>query len=250
MKLDQMKCWNDAMALLGAHKEAVAAIAGVFILLPNLLWAQFVGEPPIEGMTDPAEINAAQFAFLVDHSFSLFASNLVIAFGTLALYILFAPNQQGTVADVLKAAAGLFIFFFIANIMVAFALFFGFILLIIPGLYLLGRFALVPMVVADRGERNPVEALKTNWALTKNNGWSIFFFLAIIILVGGITVLVAGLVAGLISGLINGGQGISLLENLVSSGLGTVFQVILVAVIASIYQQLTGKTQNVEEIFS
>lgn len=250
MKLDYMVCWNDAMAMLGANKEAVAAIAGVFLFLPSLLWAYFVGEPPIEGLTDPEEIQAAQFAFLADNAFGLMLSNLVVGFGSLSLYVLLAPNRRDTVGDVLKAALALFLFFLIANIIVAFGMLLGFILFIIPGLYLLGRFSLVPMVIADQEERNPVEAIKKNWELTKGNGWSILLFLVMIILVGGITVLVAGLVVGLIVGLASGGAGWPFFESLFTSALGAAFQVILIAVIAAIYRQLSGKTQNVEEVFS
>ncbi len=250
MKLDYMACWNDAMAMLGSNKEAVAAIAGVFLFLPSMIWAYFVGEPPIEGLTDPAEIQAAQLAFLVDNAFGLMLSNLVIGFGSLSLYVLLAPNRRETVGDVLKAALGLFLFFLFANIIVAFGLFFGFLLFIIPGLYLLGRLSLVPMVIADQEERNPIEAIKINWEVTKGNGWSILLFLVMIILVGGITVLVAGLVIGLIVSLASGGAGWPFFENLFTSALGAVFQVILIAVVAAIYRQLTGRTQNVEEVFS
>ena len=250
MKLDHMACWNDAMAMLGTHKEAVAAIAGVFLFLPSLLWAYFIGDPPIEGLTDPEQIQAAQIAFLVENSFSLALSNLVIGFGSLSLYILLAPNRRETVGDVLKAALGLFLFFLLANIMVALGLFFGFLAFVIPGLYLLGRFALVPMVIADQEERNPLEAIKKNWELTKGNGWSILLFLVMILLVGGITILVAGLVIGLIVGLASGGTGWPFIENLFTSAFGAVFQVILIAVVASIYRQLTGKSQDVEEVFS
>jgi hypothetical protein len=250
MKLDYMVCWNDAMAMLGANKEAVAAIAGVFLFLPSLVWAYFVGEPPIEGLTDAAEIQAAQFAFLADNAFGLMASNLVVGFGSLSLYVLLAPNRRDTVGDVLKAALGLFLFFLIANIIVAFGMLLGFFLFIIPGLYLLGRFSLVPMVIADQEERNPIEAIKKNWELTKGNGWSILLFLVMIILVGGITVLVAGLVVGLIVGLASGGAGWPFFENLFTSALGAAFQVILIAVIAAIYRQLSGKTQDVEDVFS
>lgn len=250
MKLDYMVCWNDAMAMLGTHKEAVAAIAGVFLFLPSLLWAYFVGEPPVEGLTDPAEIQAAQFAFLADNAFGLMVSNLVIGFGSLSLYVLLAPNRRETVGDVLKAALSLFLFFLIANIFVAIGMLFGFILFIIPGLYLLGRLSMVPMIIADQEERNPVEAIKKNWELTKGNGWSIFLFLVMIILVGGITVLVAGLVIGLIVGLASGGNGWPFFESLFSSALGAVFQVVLISVVAAIYRQLSGKSQNVENVFS
>lgn len=250
MKLDYMVCWNDAMAMLRTHKEAVAAIAGVFLFLPSLLLAYFVGEPPIEGLTDPAEIQAAQIAFLADNAFSLMLSNLVIGFGSLSLYVLLAPNRRETVGDVLKAALGLFLFYLLANIFVAIGMFLGLILFILPGLYLLGRLSMVPMIIADQEERSPIEAIKKNWELTRGNGWSIFLFLVMIILVGGITVLVAGLVVGLIVGLASGGAGWPFFESLFSSVLGAVFQVILISVVAAIYRQLSGKSQNVEDVFS
>lgn len=250
MKLDYMACWNDAMAMLSSNKEAVAAIAGVFLFLPSLMWAYFVGEPPIEGVTDPEQAQAIQIAFLIENSLSLALSNLVAGFGSLSLYVLLAPNRRETVGDVLKAALGLFLFFLLANFIIAFALLAGFLLFIIPGLYLLGRFSLVPMVIADQEERNPVEAVKKNWELTKGNGWSILVFLAMIILVGGVTVLAAGLVVGLIVGLASGGAGWPFIENLLTSALGAVFQVILIAVVAAIYRQLTGKSKDVHEVFS
>ncbi len=248
MKIDYMTCWNQAMALLSANKEATIAIVGVFVFLPSLLWAYFVGEPPVPA--DPDDLQAAQFAFLAENAGSLMMSNLVIAFGSLSLYVLFAPNQRETVGDVLKSSLGLFLFFFIANILVAIMLFFGFLLLVIPGLYLLGRLALVPMVIADQGERNPIEAIRKNWELTKGNGWSIFFFLLIIVLVGAIVLLVAGLFIGLVIGLASGGSGWPLAENFLETALGSVFQAVVIAVNASIYRQLSGKDENIEEVFS
>ena len=46
----------------------------------------------------------------------------------------------------------------------------GFLLLIIPGLYLMGRLAFVAPLVADRAIRNPVEVIATSWRMTHGNG--------------------------------------------------------------------------------
>ena len=250
MKIDYTQSWNRAIALLVAHKEALLAIAGVFIFLPTLLVAEFVGEPAVEGLTDTAEIQAVTFQFIADNWLPFFLSNLLIAFGGICLYILLSPSHRGTVGDALSQGIRLFFVFFLANIFIAIILLFGFIMLIIPGLYLFGRLALVPMIIADEAERNPLAAIKKGWGLTKSNGWSIFLFFAVVAMVGGVTILVVGMVIGVVTGLVSGGQGISLVENLISSLLGTGFQIILIALAASVYRELTGQAVDVKEIFS
>lgn len=252
MKLDYMECWNGAMALLGKHKEALLAIAGVFIFLPPVITAQFVGVPPIEGLTEPSAIQAAQLAFIAEHWPILVLSNFLTVFGGTALYILFSPSHKGTVADILSTALKLFIFFFLTSFLSGIATILGLLLLIIPGLYIMSRLSIASMFVTDQHERNPIEALKKSWNATKDNGFSILLFLFIIVLMGLITLLVAQLIIGLIVGLATGGTGWPLIENIFNSLFGSVFQIVLIAVIASLYRILTGQSDatNVEEIFS
>ena len=66
-----------------------------------------------------------------------------------------------------------FLSFLIANILTGLATFAGILLFIIPGLYVACRLILVPIIIADHGERNPLEALKKSWESTKDNGFSI-----------------------------------------------------------------------------
>ena len=233
-----------------SHKEALFAIAGVFIFLPTLLVSEFVGEPAVEGLTDATEIQAVTFQFIADNWLPFFLSNLLIAFGGICLYILLSPSHRGTVADALSRGIKLFFVFFLANILIAIILMLGLIMLIIPGLYLFGRLALVPMVIADGHEKNPVTAIQKGWQLTKSNGWSILLFFVVVGMVGGVTILVAGMIVGIITGLVSGGEGISLVENLVSALLGAGFQIVLIALAASVYRELTGQKVDVKEIFS
>jgi len=72
----------------------------------------------------------------------------------------------------------------------------------------------------------------------------------IIWLVGAIAVGVLQMLVGVVTGLATGGQGWPLIENLVAALAGTALQIILVVVIASIYQQLTGKNSAIGEVFS
>tara|TARA_R100001244_G_scaffold44182_1_gene39733 strand:- start:56093 stop:56845 length:753 start_codon:yes stop_codon:yes gene_type:complete len=248
MKLNYMQCWNGAMALLVANKEAILAIAGVFIFLPTLLFAQFVAPPVFNGDEGGGEMLAIYSAYFGENSFSIMASNLVISFGSLAVYFALAPSRNGTVAEDLVAALKIFLIYLLANLAVGLISLPGFILFIIPGLYLTARFLLVPVVIVDQRERNPIEALKKSWSLTKGNGFSILLFVVIIGVVGTITVGVLEAVTGVITGLATGGAGWLLIENLVAALAGSAFQLVIAAVITSVYIDMSGKDKKVSEI--
>lgn len=250
MKLNYMQCWNGAMAQLGAHKEAILAIAGVFIFLPTLLFAQFVTPPVFNGDEDMDAIVAIYSAYFNENALSIMASNLVISFGGLAVYFALAPSRNNTVAEDLVAALKIFIIYLIANLLSALVSLPGFLLFIIPGIYLTCRFIVVPVVIADEGERNPVELLKRSWAVTQNNGFSIMLFILIIAVVGTIAISVLEALTGVVAGLATGGTGWPFVQNLVASLTGTAFQLVLTAVIVSIYIELTGSKNDLSEVFN
>ena len=249
-KLNYMQCWNGAMALLGAHKEAILAIAGVFLFLPTFLFAQFVEQPVLTGDEDAAGLLAVYSVYFSENALSIMLSNLVISFGGLAIYFTLASSRNDSVADDLMAALKAFLIYLIANLLTGLLTVMGFLFLILPGLYIACRFILVPVVIVDQGERNPIEALKRSWALTRNNGFSILLFILIIAVVGTITVGALEAVTGIITGLATSGAGWPFIENLVASLVGTAFQLVLAVVIMSVYLELTGKKRDVGEVFS
>lgn len=250
MKLNYMQCWNGAMTILRDHKEVILAIAGVFLFLPTLLMAQFVGQPPLEGTEDLNGIMAAYSAFFGENMVAVIFSNLLVSFGGFVIFFNIAPSHSGTVADDLGKALRLFLIFILANILTGLATFAGFLLLIIPGLYVACRLILVPIIIADHGEKNPLEALKKSWDQTKNNGFSILLLVLMIAIIGAITVGVIQMIIGVITGLATGGAGWPLIDNLVSALGGTALQVLFTVLIGSIYYQLTGKGSDVAEVFS
>ncbi|WP_417590573.1 hypothetical protein [Parasphingorhabdus sp.] len=247
-KLNYMQCWNGAMALLGAHKEAIMAIAGVFLFLPTFLFSQFVDQPVMNGDEDINVLMAIYSAYFSENVLPIMLSNLVISFGGLAIYFVLAPSRNNTVADDLVAALKVFLIYLIANFLTGVLTLVGFLLLIIPGLYVACRFILVPVVIVDQGERNPIEALKESWSLTRNNGFAIFLFILIIAIVGTITIGALQAVTGIVTGLATSGAGWPFIENLVASLTGTAFQLVLGLAIVSIYIQLTGRTSDVREV--
>lgn len=250
MKLNYMQCWNGAMALLRDHKEAILAIAGVFVFLPSLLMAQFVGQPALEGTEDLNAVLAAYSAFFNENAAAVILSNLLLSFGGFAIFFTIAPSQSGTVADGLNKALRLFLIFLLANILTGLATLGGFLLFVIPGLYIACRLILVPMVITDQGEKNPLEVVKKSWEVTKSNGFSILLLVLIIVIIGTITVSVVQMVVGVITGLATSGAGWPLIDNLISSLGGAALQVLITVVIASIYSQLTGKGSDVGEVFT
>lgn len=250
MKLNYMQCWNGAMALLGAHKEAILAIAGVFLFLPTFLFAQFVVQPVLTGDEDMNGLIAVYGAYFNENALSIMGSNLVISFGGLAIYFTLAPSRNATVAEDLVAALKVFLIYLIANLLTGVLTVLGFLLFIIPGAYIACRFILVPAVIVDQGERNPVEALRRSWGLTQNNGFSILLFVLIIAIVGTIAIGALQAVTGIITGLATGGTGWPFVENLVASLTGTAFQLVLSVVIMSLYVQLSGKKTDVGNAFN
>lgn len=241
MKLNYMQCWNGAMALLGAHREAILAIAGVFLFLPSFLFAQFVVQPALTGDEDMNGLMVVYSAYFNENALAIMATNLVVSFGGLAIYFILAPSRNNTVAEDLAAALKAFLVYLLANLLTALIAVPGLFLFLIPGFYLFCRFLLVPAVIADQGVRNPVESLKSSWSLTRGNGFSILLFILIIAVVAMITIGVLDAVTGIVTGLATGGAGWPFVANLVTALSETAFQLVLTAVIVSIYIELSGK---------
>ncbi|MDZ4367471.1 MAG: glycerophosphoryl diester phosphodiesterase membrane domain-containing protein, partial [Afipia sp.] len=118
----------------------------------------------------------------------------------------------------------------------------GVILLIIPGLYLVGRLALAAPSVADRSLYNPFEALKSSWELTRNNGWAIFFFLFLVTIVIFIAAMIVGLVIGLIAGT-DGGIG-QMIGGVFEAGFSALSSLISIAISAAAYRQLVTRASS------
>ncbi len=250
MKLNYMECWNGAIAILRDHKEAILAISGVFVFLPTLLMAQFVGQPVMDGVENFGGMTAAYSSYFSENALAVILSNLLISFGGFVVFLTIAPSHSGTVADDLGKALRLFPFFLLANILTGLVTFAGMLLFVIPGLYVACRLILVPIAMADTGTKNPLDVLKMSWESTDKNGFSILLLVLIIAIIGAITVGVLQMIIGVMTGLATSGAGWPLINNLVSALGGTALQVLFAGVIASIYMQLTGKGSDVSEVFS
>ena len=243
VKFDMGAAWDDTLQLLKSHTALVGTIAGVFLFLPALAFAWF-GPVPIE---PPAGADFEQFVTTMRESFrQMFPGQLVVALatmiGSVAILRLWLSRTDISVGEALTFGLMLFPTMIATQILSGVAIGIGFILLIIPCLYLIGRLALVAPAIADRAIYNPIEAIRTSWDLTRNNGWAVFFFLFLVNLV----IVIAALIIGGIVAVIFGSEpGIGrMLGGFVEAAFGAIGSLVSVAVSAAAYRQLALRTSS------
>lgn len=236
-KFDMGAAWDDTLLLLKSHTALVIAIAGVFFFLPALAFAWF-GPAPVE---PPAGADFAQLmASFRESARQMIPGQIVIALstmvGTAAILRLWLARTGVSVGEALTFGFMLFPTMLVAQILTGIAIGIGIILLIVPGLYLVGRLALVAPAIADRAIYNPIDAIRTSWELTRNNGWSVFFFLLLVAIVIFIVALIIGGVLAVIAG---SGPGFgSMAGGFVEAMFGAISSLFSAAVAAAVYRQL------------
>ena len=257
--------WEDTTRLLRQHAPLLAAIAGVFMFLPALSFAVFLPPPEPQG-ADPARMAQLMLAFYRTAWPWFLLQGLFSIVGTLAmLRLVFARGT--TVGGALVHALKLTPFYILLSILCGLAVsiasmaiilpavllgpvavVLATLLLIVPILYLVGRIVPVPAVMVAEDRRNPVDALRRTFALTRGHGWAIIGLVFIIGIVAAIAVGMADTLAGLVFILIAGQALGKLLASVVASALNAAFATLLVMLYAAIYRALAG-TNSVAAAF-
>lgn len=270
MKFDMGRAWNEATAMVGANKELLAVIAGIFIFLPNLALALLVPEM----MTGPSEVNpddpmAAIQAFYADHGIWFLLLAILQSVGTLSLLALL-HDRRPTVGEAIKTGLITLIPYFAAQIILVLGLsivlgvpvgfaaglggpaagvLVGLVAFVIFA-YVMVKFSLVSPEMVIGANLNPITALRNSWRLTKGNSLRLFAFYLLL----GIGVIVVGIVISMISGLfvaMLGQNTAGLLVGGALSGLiAAIWSVLIVCVLAAVYKQLAGPSaEAVSEAF-
>ena len=131
-------------------------------------------------------------------------------------------------------------FYFIASMMSGLMIGIGLLLLIVPGLYLLGRLGLVTPVVVAEGQRNPITAISRSFELTRGNGWAV---VGLLILIAFTATIIAGVFSTMVGLLFLAvlSQDLALFLTKIVQALASAAMVSLIyAVTAAIYRQLRG----------
>jgi hypothetical protein len=258
MKFDSNLAWKRATASIGANREVLLALAGVFFVLPSLAFALFYPQPePAPGQT--AEQAAAVLrTYFVSALPALVPMALMQALGTLAMLTLFTDRSRPTVGAAIGQGAAGVLPYVAAQLLLGLGLGFaggalltlgaatGVAILVVVAIaavlfaaaYVWVRTSLAAPVVAVERVRNPFAALQRSWRLTGGNAGRLALFytllgLALLIVSGVITMLV-----GLVLAAFAGAEGARIGEAVVSSMLGAIMALYFVAVLASVHRQL------------
>jgi len=235
MKFSYTAIWNDTVGMLRANASLLAALAGAFIFLPALLTAYFLPQPEPTGINEMIrqfrEYFAANWPWVL-------LGGLAGMVGAIAILQLLLGRAGRTVGEIIAAAFALLPFYFLATLLSNLLLVIGLLCLIVPGLYLIGRLAPIGPVVVAESRRNPVDAIKRAFDLTKGRGWAVAGLFLLVAVAGGLISLAVNAVLGIPFALL-GGDGVGrLLAMVVHALTGAILTTVLIVLAAAIYRAL------------
>jgi hypothetical protein len=208
----------------------------VFIFLPGLLVAYFLPPPQTQDIARLGEI----WGDYVGLNWPwLLLNSLLNMIGSIAILLLIF-SRGITVGGAIAAALALLISYFLASLLSSILVAFGFVLLIVPGLYLLGRFAPIGAVVVAEARRNPVDALARCFALTKGHGWAVLGLILLVALAAAIVIGIATTLIGIVLILVAGQDLGQMLVLIVRCAGNAALVTLLLVLNAAIYRQLSG----------
>lgn len=233
------RVWDDTLSMLRANAGLLAAIGGAFLFLPDLLLSRFAPAPG--DATTPAEFMEQMQAYFQANVGWLLLSAVVNAIGAIAIYLLLLRTPRLTVGAAVAAALPILPFYFLMTIGFNLAVGLGFLLFILPGIYLLGRLVLASPVLVTEMPRSPGGALARAWSLSRGRGWQIALMVLLVYIVAGLVTFAIQAALGSIILLLLGNEGIGALLNAALGALvNSVFAVVATVLTAAIYRALTA----------
>lgn len=235
-KLDGGQAWSDAMAMLRGRREILLTLTGFFLLLPMLVLLML--RWPNLGAETSAGAMAQWNAWSESNSLWLLLVAMIGSFGRAAMLVLTFDRARPTVGEALGAAARLFLWFYLAGLLASLIQYGGFLLFVLPGLYLLGRLFVVEPVLVAEGVTNPVRAIVRSFEVTRGSGWRIFGVNAIVVLGAFVFLLAVSTVLGVLAAVLQlPGLGL-FLSALVCAGVFAGIYLVLMLLSVAAYAQL------------
>lgn len=239
-KFTQNAAWADAVGLTRTHWGALIAVAGVFNFLPTLLLYHFypMGEPPV----------GADARAFIDFMLDYYRANIVpvtihgfvVMIGSAAMLKLVLA-RTGTVGGALLFAIALLPVYSILVVLVNIAVGAGLMLLIAPGLYLWGRLALAGPAMVAEDRRNPIDALKRGFELSRGYGWQIIVLYLLVWIPGALLAVILSQLSGILFILAAGRELGTLLATIVLCVGTALVTTLLTMLTAALYRALAPK---------
>ena len=281
MKFDMNRAWDDALSLVRKNFQLLAVIAGVFLLLPSILF--YLAFPDFAEMTavEPgAELSNDQaWAFLARFLPAMLLMFLIQFVGSLAMIVLIG-GERPTVGEAISRAVrgvptllatGISIFVLgtlgilllsiaVTLIVAVLALVLGdgaiavlaflvYLVLVPAVFYFYVRISVVLPVIALERERGFVRPLKRAWKLTAPVSRRLFAFFALLFVAYVVISLLLLLVMqgfGLLTPDVMSGGAVFAL-GLVSSVIGALVAMLFTGILVAVYRQLAGGSPAARE---
>ncbi len=275
MSFNMNRTWSQASELVRANFQLLAIIAGVFLLLPALVFALALPDAfDLMGLggDDPEAVQQAMAEMIgpilvyglvgmvlqligygamvaligegrptVGEAIMLGLRSLLPLIGALLLFLV-GYLVLATLASLL--AGGLAALIGGAG-GVGLATILGLLLLAVmvsAAIYVMTRMSLTLPIIALEGERNPIRALKRSWALSAPHRGRIFaFFVLLFIAYVVISVLLLGF-TGVIAAALGGGAGAAFFTGLVNGLIGALVAMVMSGILVAMHRQLAGRS--------
>lgn len=236
-KLSYDAAWADLVAMARSNASVLAILAGAFLLLPNFAELLFAPPPNIRAF-DWNGLRQME-VYYRENALILILCNLPVWLGSAGILALLLDPRRLTVGEALKSGLRLLPGVIVLNWLVQFLIVTGFLLLVVPGVYLIGRLMLAsPAQMAER-IGNPIKAMGRSFALSAGNGWRIAGLVALIVVVAVIVASVANTIVGILFSLVLPkailGEGLALLK----STIGAATALLLLLLGAALYRQMS-----------
>lgn len=264
-KLDMGKAWVQATSLIGANRDLISVLAGIFLFIPFfvLLLALMNSNFDLGGAgsePDPEKVTAQIVAVMADNWWALLVGSIGQLCGGVAILTLLGDRSRPTVSEVLKRVPALILPMFGLQLLVALvtqgpsfltellpemaAALAGIVVLPVT-LYLTVKFSLANAVIVLERRLNPLTAMKESWRLTKGNSFRLFAFMFMLGLLAAVIGLIMTMIVGLVLAAL-GDRGAMIGTAAFIAAVVAMFYTLFYAVTVSIYHQLAGTVPQVE----
>lgn len=231
--------WRDVVNLIKSQQSLVALIAGLFVFLPNLAMGWFTPAPPVVPTgTDVTALIDVMGDYYVQVLPWMLGLAVVSTIGLLGLYHLWVAPRAMSVGAALGRSLAMTPAYLLATLLTAFPIALGFLLFVLPGIYLFARLSQIGPAMVARDSANPIAAIANSWAVTRGNGWRVAgFFVLLMVIAGIVYAITTGAVGGLLGVLMPADSAHWVLTPIVAA-LTAALTVFQAAVIAAVYRQL------------
>ena len=111
--------WGDMVALLRQHREAIVAIAGLLIFVPNWITGFVVGPPDLEGAQSITDMFAAQGELIQANWHIMLPLGLLSLFGGASVLTIMLRSELNRIGDAMTFAAKLYPAYLLLTILTA-----------------------------------------------------------------------------------------------------------------------------------